>query len=143
LYKGESIAIEVYGHQYFAHSTNINYWIGQHDISGMEYTVVDSGANRGVCGDDMLVVEGSKQFVDVSGLAGHKVNQLRIVTAQALVTTHKGDAIATFNQMAFLVKAKAYCLAFRWKLMVPTLMIDHAHNLELNNLFSLMDNNIH
>jgi hypothetical protein len=104
LYKGESI--EVDGHQYFAHSTNINYWIGQHDVAGMEYVLVDRGANGGVCGEDMLVVKG-KRLVDVSGLAGHKVNQLRNVAAQALVTTHIGDAIATFYQMALLGKGKS------------------------------------
>jgi hypothetical protein len=125
LYIGESI--EVDGHQYFAHLTNINFWIGQHDISGMEYALVDHGANGGVCGDGMLVVEGIERFVDVSGLVGHKDNQLRIVTDQALVTTHKGDALATFHRMALLGKAKVYCLAFRWKLMVLTLMIDHVH----------------
>jgi hypothetical protein len=48
----------------------------------------------------MLVVKGSEHFVDVSSLAGHKVNQFHIVTAQVLVTTHKGDAIATIHQMA-------------------------------------------
>jgi hypothetical protein len=40
-------------------------------------------------------------------LAGHKVSQLRIDTAQALVTTHKGDAIATFHQMALLGQGKS------------------------------------
>ena len=55
----------------------------------------------------MVVLEGSERFVDVSGLAGHKVSQLRIVTAQALVTTHKGDAITTFHQMALLGKGKS------------------------------------
>jgi hypothetical protein len=105
LYKGESI--EVDGHPYFAHSTNINYWIGQHDVAGMEYALVDHGANGGVCGEYMLAVEGSERFVDVSGLAGHTDNQLRIVTAQALVTTHKGDANATFHQMALLGKGKS------------------------------------
>jgi hypothetical protein len=55
----------------------------------------------------MKVLEGSERFVDVVGLAGHKVNELRIVTAQALVTTHKGDAIATFHQMALLGKGKS------------------------------------
>jgi hypothetical protein len=59
LYKGESI--EVDGHQYFAHSSNINYWNGQHDVAGMEYALVDRGANGGVCGEEanvsfMLVV---------------------------------------------------------------------------------------
>jgi hypothetical protein len=45
--------------------------------------------------------------IAVIGLAGHKVSQLRIVTAQALVTTHKGDAIATFHKMALLGKDKS------------------------------------
>ena len=45
--------------------------------------------------------------MDVIGLAGYKVNQLQIVTSQALVTTHQGDAIATFHQMALLGKGKS------------------------------------
>jgi hypothetical protein len=55
----------------------------------------------------MLVLEGSERYVDVFGLAGHKVSQLQIVTAQSLITTHKGDAIATFHQMALLGKGKS------------------------------------
>jgi hypothetical protein len=66
-----------------------------------------TGAYGGICGTDTLVLEGSKHFVDVVGLAGHKVSQLRIVNAQALVSTHKGDAIATFRQMALLGKGKS------------------------------------
>jgi hypothetical protein len=91
-----------------------------------------------VCGDDMLAVEGSDCFVDVSGLAGHKVIHLLSVTAQALVVTHKGYAIATFHQMACLVKAKVYCLAVKWKLTVPTLMTNHVNYMEVNKLISLM-----
>jgi hypothetical protein len=109
----------------------------------MEYALVDRGANGGVCGDDMLVVEGSERFVDVSDLVGHKVNQLRIVTAQALVTTHKGDAIPTFHQMALLRKGKRILPYHQWKLMVPTLMINPVHNLEVNNIFFLMGTNSH
>jgi hypothetical protein len=56
----------------------------------------------------IFVVEGSERFVDISGLAGHKVNQLRLVTAQALVTTHKENAIAAFCQMALLGKGQKY-----------------------------------
>jgi hypothetical protein len=61
-----------------------------------------------ICGNDMLVLEGSERFVDVVGLAGHKVSQLRVVTAQhwSPITTHKGKAIATFHQMALLGKGK-------------------------------------
>jgi threonine dehydrogenase-like Zn-dependent dehydrogenase len=61
----------------------------------------------GICGSDMKVQKGSEQFVDVVGLAGHKVSKLRIVTVQALIRTHKGDAIATFHQMSLLGKCKS------------------------------------
>jgi hypothetical protein len=39
----------------------------------MDKTYVDRGANGGICGADMLVLEGSERFVDASGLAGYKV----------------------------------------------------------------------
>jgi hypothetical protein len=76
-------------------------------LGDMEYALIDCGTNGGIFGTDMLVLEGSKHFVDVVGLARHKVSQLHIVTAWALVSTHKGDAIATFHQMAFLGKGKS------------------------------------
>jgi hypothetical protein len=73
----------------------------------MDYALVDRGANGGKCGNDMSILEGSERFVNVVGLAVHKVNQLQIVTAQTLISTHKGDAIATFHQMAMLGKGKS------------------------------------
>jgi hypothetical protein len=81
-----------------------HYCVGHHDVYDMEYALVDCGANGGICGSDMIVLEGSERFVDIVGLAGHNVG---IVTAQALVTTHKGDVIATFHQMALLGKGKS------------------------------------
>jgi hypothetical protein len=85
----------------------MTYRISQHDVATMDKALVVRGAFGGICGDDMLVLEGSERFVDVFGLAGHKASQLRIVTAQALIPTNKGDAIATFHQMAFLGKGKS------------------------------------
>jgi hypothetical protein len=84
----------------------LHYFVGQHNVASMEKALVDCGANGGIFGDNMRVLEGSERFFDVSGLAGHKFSQLCIVTVQALVSTHKGDAIATFNQMALLGKGK-------------------------------------
>jgi hypothetical protein len=89
------------------HLTECHYRVGQHDITEMEYALVDQWANGGICGSDMKVLEGSERFVDVVGLAGHKVNKLRVVTAQALISTHRGDAIATFYQMALLGTGKS------------------------------------
>jgi hypothetical protein len=55
----------------------------------MDKALVDRRANGGICGDDMLVLEGGKRNDNVSGLAGHKANQLRIVAARVMITTHK------------------------------------------------------
>jgi hypothetical protein len=53
----------------------------------------------------LKILEGSERFMDVAEISVHKVSQLRIVTAQALlVTTHRGDVIATLHQMALLGK---------------------------------------
>ena len=105
LNKGETITFQ--GHQYSVHMTCIPYFVSQHDVLVMDKALIDRGANGGICGDDMEVLEGSERFVDVFGLAGHKVSQLRIVTAQALIATHKGNIIATFHQMALLGKGKS------------------------------------
>jgi hypothetical protein len=79
LNKGETITFQ--GHQYTAHVTKFNYQVSQHDVTDMDYALVDRGANGGIHGDDMSILEGSERFVDVVGLAGHKVNQLQIVSA--------------------------------------------------------------
>jgi hypothetical protein len=72
LKKGETITFQ--GHQYSSDMTKVNYRISQHDVKTMEYALIDHGANGGICGDDMSILEGSERFVDVSGLAGHKVS---------------------------------------------------------------------
>jgi hypothetical protein len=89
LNKGEIVTIG--GNQHSAHMTSISYCVGQHDVAVMENALVYCGANGGICGNDMLVLEGSERFVDVFGLARHKVSQLHIVTAQTLITTHKSE----------------------------------------------------
>jgi hypothetical protein len=91
--------------------TEFHYRVGQHDVADIEHSLVDRGANGGICGNDMLVLEGSQHFVDVVGLAGHKVNQLQIVTAQALVTTHKGDCHLSPNGITWQRKKYPIMLA--------------------------------
>jgi hypothetical protein len=66
LNKGESINFQ--GHQYTMHLTGCHYPVGQHDLAEMEYALVDQGANGGICGSDMKVLEGSERFVDVVAL---------------------------------------------------------------------------
>ena len=105
IHKGETITFN--GHQYSASAHIVNYNVGKHKSIMGEKALVDRGANGCVIGTDMMVVEGSERFVDVSGLAGHQESQLRIVTGMALLHTHKGDAIGVFHQSALLGKGKS------------------------------------
>jgi hypothetical protein len=57
LKKGEMIMFN--GQWYSAHVTMIHYSVRQHDVASMEKALVDCGANGGICGDDMRVLEGS------------------------------------------------------------------------------------
>jgi hypothetical protein len=83
LNKGETITCQ--GHQYFTYSTFVQYCIGHHEFTATDMALIDQGANRCVCGDEMCVLEDRERYVDVSGLGIHRENQLCIVTAQALM----------------------------------------------------------
>jgi hypothetical protein len=106
LNKGETLTFQ--GHQYL-----IQYRVGQHKSSVPVMSLIDCGAHGCVCGDDMTVLKGSKCFVDVRSLGGHWKNQLHIVTAQALIETHKGNVIAIFHHMALLGKVKSILLCLQ------------------------------
>jgi hypothetical protein len=86
LIKDDTITFQ--GHQYFTYSTMIQYCIGQHKCASNIIALIDSRSNGCFCGDDTLVLEGSEQFVDVSGLGGIPENKLLIVTEQAFIETH-------------------------------------------------------
>jgi hypothetical protein len=85
----------------------IQYFIGRHECAPNTMALIDCGANGCVCCDDILVLEGSVQLVDVSGLCGHCKIQLQIVTSQALIEIHKGNVIALFHQIVLIVKDKS------------------------------------
>jgi hypothetical protein len=88
LNKGETITLQ--GHQYFTHSTMIQYCVDENECASRDMALIDQGANGCICGDIVLVLAGSERFVDVTGLSGHCKNQFHIVSAQALIETHKG-----------------------------------------------------
>jgi hypothetical protein len=52
--------------------TKFHYNVGQHDVGDMEYAFVDSGANGGICGTDMLVLKGSEHLLMLLDWQGAK-----------------------------------------------------------------------
>ncbi|GKY94554.1 hypothetical protein MPSEU_000421100 [Mayamaea pseudoterrestris] len=58
-----------------------------------EGALIDSGANGGLCGGDMLVVSETNAEVDVTGIDDHIVPALKIGTAAGLAKTLSGETI--------------------------------------------------
>jgi hypothetical protein len=91
----------------------------------MEEALGDCSANCFTCGKDMLVVRDSEQFFHISGFTGHKASQLCTIMDQALKLTDKRDVIATFRQIALLVKSKHIILS----LQMEPYGADHSYHL--------------
>jgi hypothetical protein len=61
-------------------------------------SLIDRGANGGICGGDMRVIEMDPlNMINVTGINNHQITGLPIVTCGGVVTTNKGPAIAIFH----------------------------------------------
>ena len=69
--------------------------------------LVDRGANGGIAGRDMSVVEKSLQMIDLSGLQEHTVRQLPLVHSACGIESHLGPVIAHFHQQAYMPDDKS------------------------------------
>ena len=64
-------------------------------------SLVDSGANGGLCGSDMLILGETGNEVDVTGIDNHTVPSLKIGTAAGLAVTLAGEkVILLYHQYA-------------------------------------------
>lgn len=70
-------------------------------------TLIDRGANGGIVGQDMRVIEKSTRTVNVQGNDNHQLTNIPLVTAGAVVTSQKGDIIAIVHQYAYTGKGKS------------------------------------
>jgi hypothetical protein len=82
--------------------TNVVYSFNNASIVYQHGSLIDGGANGGMSGDDVRVVEYTLNHADISGLANHAVKDLPIVTAAACISTSKGLIIGIFHQYAHL-----------------------------------------
>jgi hypothetical protein len=69
--------------------------------------LIDRGSNGGVAGDDVRVIRiDPHRTVDVEGIDNHRLTDIGIVTAGALVDTNLGPVILIMNQYAHAGKGK-------------------------------------
>jgi len=61
-------------------------------------SLVDRGANGGMAGSDVRLLETGEHFADVRGIADHQVANLPISTVAGLIESHLGPVIAIMHQ---------------------------------------------
>ena len=70
-------------------------------------SLVDGGANGGVAGDDVRVIETSDRQVRLTGLDNHTINDIHLVQAAAFANATTGPVILIFNQYAHTGKGSS------------------------------------
>jgi len=68
--------------------------------------LVDRGANGGMAGEDVMIIERGERYATVNGIDGHTVQDLLICTVAAQVKSNKGPIILIMHQYAYLGKGK-------------------------------------
>ena len=74
----------------------------QHQISSL----IDRGANGGLAGQDVRLIEKTLRCADVSGINNHTLKSLPIATVAGVVQTHIGPVCLIMHQYAYLGTGK-------------------------------------
>ena len=91
------------------------YSVSQH-ASGKNGSLVDRGANGGIAGDDVRIIDRTHRSVDVRGIDNHQLTNIPIVTAGGVATSQHGDVIVILNQYAYTGKGRTIhsCAQMEW-----------------------------
>jgi len=77
--------------------------------------LIDRGANGGLAGKDVRVLEHTLCQADISGINNHTMVGLPIVTAAGVVNTHVGPVCVILHQYALLGKGKSLHFSVQMK----------------------------
>ena len=69
--------------------------------------MIDRGANGGLAGADMMVLEITHRKINIVGIDDHELTGLNVVTAAALLDTQKGPIIGIFHEYVHLGKGRS------------------------------------
>ena len=71
------------------------------------HQLIDRGANSGLAGSDMRVLDHPGHKINIVGIDNHELTGLDVVTAASLLDTNQGKVIGIFNEYAFLGKGNS------------------------------------
>ena len=69
--------------------------------------LVDRGANGGLAGADMRILQKTNRKVNVTGIDDHELNDLDVVTCATLLATNYGVVVGVFHEYAYHGKGKS------------------------------------
>ena len=78
----------------------VMYHVSRHESSSMG-ALVDRGANGGIAGSDVRIINYTDKRVDVRGIDNHELVDIPIVTAGGVVESQNGPVIAILHQYAY------------------------------------------
>ena len=70
-------------------------------------SLVDRGANGGIAGDDIRIIEKLDQTVNVRGIDNHQITNIPIVMARGVIKTQHGPGIAILHQYTYTGQGKS------------------------------------
>ena len=64
-------------------------------------SLVDRGANGGLAGEDVRLIEKTMRYADVSGINDHTIEGLPIATVAGVIQSHDGPICLIMHQYAY------------------------------------------
>jgi hypothetical protein len=102
----QQVTINGLTYQRISNTARVHYHVNQSSHQSHIGSLIDGGANGGMSGADVRVIETSLNKADVTGLAEHSVVDLPISTVAGLIETSTGPVIGIFHQYAHLGTGK-------------------------------------
>jgi hypothetical protein len=78
------------------------YSVSKHDLRSPRGALVDRGANGGIAGNDVKIIERTGRTIDVTGIDNHQVNNVPIGTVAAFTEAQRGPVILIMHQYAII-----------------------------------------
>ena len=93
-------SVVVDGRTYYLSNTNIEYHVGNHEVDNKFGSLMDEGANGGLSGEDVRVIEETMNRADVTGINDHSIKDVPICTVAGVLNSTQGPIIGIFHQYA-------------------------------------------
>ena len=90
--------MDAYSPSYSVNKTHI-YHVSKHSSSHYG-SLIDRGANGGLAGSDVRILERTGRTVSVTGIGNHELPGLDLVTCAALLHTNHGKVILIMHEYA-------------------------------------------